>query len=969
MARSLSLRLRRVTQVAVLAVFALGFAASAEAQYFGRNKITYRDFDWRIYHSPHFDVHYYADEEANLQKVVSMAESAYDRLSRRFDFQIQEPTPLIFYATHSAFEQNNILLNFIPEGIGAFATPARFRMVLPIDLPDPQLFALVMHELTHIFQYHVLFQGSLSKAAASRPPTWMMEGMASYMADDEEAHDRMYLRDAVVNDQIPPITQANVQGYFAYRFGHAVFDFIEERWGQEGLLDFIYEFRNTLGGRVDRAVKRAFRIEGEDFDRDFRRWLRKKYLPELLETGEPSDFGRPFRVENEPNNQAISPVASPSGDLVAAFVTYKGEIDVALYETKNRTFVRNLTRGFDEDYHYLIAQNLATARNMGQDLAFSPDGNRLAVFVKREKGRSLLLIDVIGKGGHELIDMDELGVEQQLAPEFSADGRSVFFSGWKDGQFDIFQYDLEARKLTQVTNDPAFDGSPAASRDGKSLVISSVAGEYKKLFRIDFATPGVRVPLTEGAWNDYDAAFSPDGKRLYFTSDESGAQNIYSLTLDNGELRQHTNVVTGAFQPTLLLELDGPERLVYAGYWKFDFDLYVADIDEPIGEVRKVAAAAAAAAATPAEIAAYQPDIEVTIDPANTEDYRGFKMFLEDAETLVGVDNNQTLLGQILLTFSDYLGDQRLFVTLASVDSFSNFDVFYLNRKHRTQWTVQLFDDRSYFLAQDFVTGGVRRGRAAYKETGARAGIQYPFNFSHRFEAGLGYIFRDIDFQSFVEDPNTGEIVPIVLPRKDDYPELSIGLVGDTTLYGSSGPVAGHRWRLAASYAPDLEDSGTLTQNVVLDARKYFPVTERSSFALRVFGAASEGNFPQPFFFGGLDTLRGVEFRSLVGDRAFYANAEFRFPVIDAIILPFMVIQGIRAVVFVDVGGAFFSDGPDYEFWNSDDGRLQDGISSYGFGITAHMLGVDLNWDFAKLWDLKDTQTGYQTSFWIGTRF
>lgn len=964
MVRSMSLRTVRLVGLFLLA---LGFAAGAEAQYFGRNKITYRDFDWKIYHSPHFDVHYYTDEEASLQKIVSMAESAYDRLSRRFDFQIQEPTPLIFYATHSAFEQNNILLNFIPEGVGAFATPARFRMVLPVDLPDPQLFALVMHELTHIFQYHVLFQGSLSRAATSRPPIWFMEGMASYMADDEEANDRMYLRDAVVNDQIPPITQANVQGYFAYRFGHAVFDFIEERWGQEGLLDFIYEFRNTLGGRIDRAVERAFRIEGEDFDRDFRRWLRKKYLPELLETGEPSDFGRPFRIDNEPNNQATSPVASPSGDLVAAFATYKGEIDIALYETKTRKFLRNLTRGLDRDYQYLIAQGLVTGRVMGKDLAFSPDGNTLAVFVKRERGRSLLLIDVLEEGRRRVIDMDDMGVEQQLSPVFTADGRGVLFSGWKGGQFDIFRLDLDTEELTAITNDALFDGSPAPSPDGQSVVVSSVVGEYKKLFRIDFANPGVRVPLVEGDWNSYDATYSPDGSRIYFTSDETSAQNIYSLDLAKGELAQHTNVVTGAFMPTLLHESDGTERLVYTGYWKFDFDLYLAELEEPVGPVRKVTLASAGTAA--GELPAFQPDIEVTIDPANTEDYRRFKMFLEDAQTLVGVDNNQTLLGQIQLQFTDYLGDQRLFVTVASVDSFSNFDFLYLNRKHRTQWTVNVFDDRSYFLARDFVTGGVRRGQAAYRETGVRSGIQYPFSFSHRFEAELGYVFRDIDFQSFVNDPNTGEVVPIVTPRKDDYPQVGIGLVGDTTIFGQYGPMAGRRWRLAANYAPDLDESGTLTQTASLDARQYIPLGERSNFAFRVFGAVSEGNFPQPFFFGGLDTLRGFEFREIVGDRAFYANAELRFPIIDAIILPFMVIQGVRAVVFLDIGGAYFADGPDYEFWDSDERRLVNGFSSYGFGITARMLGVDLNWDLAKIWDLKDTLTGYRTSFWIGTRF
>ncbi len=116
---------------------------SPAAAQFGKNKIQYREFDWKIYHSPHFDVYYYADEEPLLQKVVSFAESAYDQLSREFDYQIKDPTPLIFYATHSAFEQNNIILNFIPEGIGAFASPARNRMVLPVDLPDAELLQLI----------------------------------------------------------------------------------------------------------------------------------------------------------------------------------------------------------------------------------------------------------------------------------------------------------------------------------------------------------------------------------------------------------------------------------------------------------------------------------------------------------------------------------------------------------------------------------------------------------------------------------------------------------------------------------------------------------------------------------------------------------------------------------------------------------------------------------------------------------
>ncbi|HSS78791.1 MAG TPA: hypothetical protein VLV54_18875, partial [Thermoanaerobaculia bacterium] len=135
---------------------------------FSKNKIQYRDFKWEIYHSPHFNLYYYQQEKPQLQKVVSFAESAYDKLSREFNFQIKDPVPLIFYSTHSAFEQNNVLLNFIPEGVGAFASPARYRMVLPIDVPDPELMQLISHELTHIFQYYMLFQGSLTKGFTNK---------------------------------------------------------------------------------------------------------------------------------------------------------------------------------------------------------------------------------------------------------------------------------------------------------------------------------------------------------------------------------------------------------------------------------------------------------------------------------------------------------------------------------------------------------------------------------------------------------------------------------------------------------------------------------------------------------------------------------------------------------------------------------------------------------------------------------
>ena len=962
--RSLAASLARATALAGAA--ALVAAAPAAAQ-FGKNKIQYREFDWKIYHSPHFDLYHYEAEAQHLEKIASFAESAYDRLSREFDHQIQDPVPLIFYLTHSAFEQNNIIQNFIPEGIGAFASPVRNRMVLPIDLEDGELFALVMHELTHIFQYDILYRGKLSRSVAGGAPQWFMEGMASYMAKDESTQDQMFLRDAVVNDRIPSILERGVSGFLAYRFGHAAFDYIEERWGKEGFRDFLYEYRNTFGGRTERAVERSFRIDPEDFDLDFRRWLRKKYLPKLVETGEPSDFGRPFRDRSGDISSAISPVGSPSGDLVAAFATTRGDLDIVLYDRNTRQPLANLTEGYTSEYQYLVSQFVTAGARMGRDLAFSADGNYLAAFAKREAGRALFIFDVLDRKLVRRIDMD---VEQQHSPAFSPDGKTVAFTGNRGGQFDVFLMDLDSEEITNLTNDAPYDGAPTYSPDGKSIVFSVAEGEHDAhLFRVDVADPSKRYRLTEGAWRDKDAIYSSTGRAIVFTSDRSGADNIYALEIATGKVAQLTNVVTGCFMPTLLPRRDAIDQLVYTGFWKGRFDLYLGDLEKALSEEK--GPMPEDLPAPPASIEAFEPDIRVTLDPANTSDYGGFKLFVEDAGASAGITDDQTLLGYTYISMSDYLGNRRLTLLLSAVESFSNFNVQYVDLTHRWYWGVQLFDNRDFYVTDLSPVQGDEDQQQELQFTGAIGSIIYPFSIYHRASFGLGYIYQKQTLFFPAQDPETGQLFVTSIDQKFDYPLAQAAFIGDSTLFTEDGPHSGRRYRLQGEYAMDMEESGDLYTRIDLDFRQYFEVTQRSSIALRLFAGWSDGNINYPYYFGGLDDLRGVDFRTIVGDRAFFANFEYRFPLIDVIATPFLAFRGIRGRVFMDVGGAWYDRlGQDFEFWNSDENRLEDAISSYGWGVTFNFGGVALNWDFARLWDWNENLSdSFATQFWIGSRF
>jgi hypothetical protein len=92
---------------AALAFLVLG-APPVHAQYFGQNKVQYKDFDFRVMKTRHFDIYYYPEEEAAVADAAKMAERWYTRLSRVLSHQFSERQPVILYASHTHFEQTNV---------------------------------------------------------------------------------------------------------------------------------------------------------------------------------------------------------------------------------------------------------------------------------------------------------------------------------------------------------------------------------------------------------------------------------------------------------------------------------------------------------------------------------------------------------------------------------------------------------------------------------------------------------------------------------------------------------------------------------------------------------------------------------------------------------------------------------------------------------------------------------------------
>jgi hypothetical protein len=90
----------RRTGVAILLILV---SVCASAQYFGRNKIQYHDYDFKILRTSHFDVYYYRQEAATAQQAGRMAERWYARLSQTFQWQLSGRQPVILYANSRTF--------------------------------------------------------------------------------------------------------------------------------------------------------------------------------------------------------------------------------------------------------------------------------------------------------------------------------------------------------------------------------------------------------------------------------------------------------------------------------------------------------------------------------------------------------------------------------------------------------------------------------------------------------------------------------------------------------------------------------------------------------------------------------------------------------------------------------------------------------------------------------------------------
>jgi len=988
-----------------LSAFLLLWADPSASEVFGKNKVSSREFEWKYLRSEHFDIYFYDPGEKIARMAVEIAEDAYSELKHdlRYSFEGGNRIPIILYNSHNDFEQTNVILEIIEEEVGGFTEILKNRVVVPFEGSYGKFRHVLRHELTHAVMFNMLYGEGVGSVVSIQYlyqiPLWFMEGIAEYESLGWDTESDMVMRDAVVSGYLPPLREI-YGGYMVYKGGQSLFRYIAENYGGQKIGELIMKVKFERG--VDRAFLSALGMSVDEFGERWQKSLRKEYWPELAKREEAEDIAKKLTDHKKGGYYLnVKPAYSPHGDKIAFLSDRSDYNDIYIMSAIDGRILRRLVKGEKsgsyEEMHWLKG-----------GISWSPDGKMIAFTAKSASEDVLYIVDAVSG---EVRRRLSFGLDAAFSPSWSPDGTRIAFVGLRAGASDLYLVELRDGRLSKLTDDPFDDIDPQWSPDGRRIAFASdrnrrspPRGGYHiedyDIFILDLGS-GEITAVAPSPYNDISPSWSPDGRRIAFTSDRNGIYNIYVADLGDGSCKPLTDILTGCFSPSWSPRGD---RIAFTSFQNGGWDIFV--IKNPLSKLKdreleptEFFRGLPGKGETPpervvlgelgdriAEGKGAEPP-SPRVDSLKVHSYR-LKFSPDIISAAAEYNTYSGLGGGALIAVSDVMGNHRIFFLTDLFYSLedSDFQLLYYYLPKRTDYGFVVLHTKDYYyvitdLAQVWFSDRIYGG-----------GIILSHPFSKFTRTDLEIIFLDIRREQFSFDRGWSQrTVRTLIP--------SISLVNDTIIWGLTGPVNGSRSILSLEYSPDMDFNDLYFTTVSADVRKYIRIGKKYNFALRLSGGASFGRNPQRFFVGGTRNwinskfsrtdawdiesfyfakfpapLRGTSYYELVGTKYILLNAEFRYPFIRHIALGWplpIVMRNIGGALFMDMGGAWTRDSAFRPIEAGLNGlpRLKDLKAGYGFGLRANLGIAILRFDVAWRTNLAVSAHRPRYYFSLGSEF
>ncbi|HEY7751400.1 MAG TPA: hypothetical protein VH917_03835, partial [Ignavibacteriaceae bacterium] len=498
--------------------------------YFGRNKVQYEEFDWKVIYTEHFDIYYYGEMRQIAEIGAFYAEEVFNELKVRMNHIVTRRVPLIFYNTSNDFQQTNTTPGLIPEGVGGFFEFIKGRVVLPSTGSLKDFRHVIRHELVHVFMVNKVYRVLKDHRIPTNrlPPLWFVEGLAEYFSTDIDATAEMLMRDAVINNYLVGLEDIyRIFGTFLmYKEGQSFLEFAGKTYGEEKIAQILENFwmynafTEVLAHTFGRPIKRI--------DEEWQHYLKQQYFP-MLEEKISIEFGSLKLTEDGYN---FTPVYHKYNNRHFIFFVANRDGYSSLYRIE-----------LSPEYFPIDSPELILRGEQRKELeafhlfnsSIDISDNNIIVFNTKMGGTDAIHFYSLDENNIiKTFQSDDL--VYITSPKFSADNSKIVFQAVdRKGFSDIYLFEMETDFLYQLTNDYYDDKDPIFGLTDNQVIFTSdrTGGKFQQkynLFSIDIATHRIDYVTYLDA-HCGTPAISPDKSKLLFASELDGVRNLYEIQI------------------------------------------------------------------------------------------------------------------------------------------------------------------------------------------------------------------------------------------------------------------------------------------------------------------------------------------------------------------------------------------------------------------------------------------------------
>ena len=549
------------------------------------------ELEWRTIQTDHFYVHYHSGAERTAQVVAKVAEDVYEPITSLYQYK---PEGRVSFIIKDYDDFSNGATYFFDNRIEIWAS------ALDYDLRGTHnwLRNVVTHEYTHLVQIQTTLKFGRKIPAfylqwlqyeserrkdvlygypngiVSYPisgfvvPVWFAEGVAQYNRkefgyESWDSHRDMILRMYALENRLltwnemATFGKTSLGNESSYNSGYALVRYIAEHYGEDKLREISANLSSPSAFTIDGAIEKAIGTDGEELYNEWKDFLQSDYTARTTEIKKDLVAGTTIADVGFAN---FYPTFSPDGKKIIYVSNkeydYFGLSGLYLYDLQTKT-EKMLQAG------------------VRSNLSWSPDGKKI-YYAKNSKNNPHWsnLFDLYV---YDLEQDEETQLTHGLrayAPSVSPDGKNIAFVLGSDGTVNVFIINANGssiKKLTSYTQGEQVY-NPKWSPDSKTIMFDYSVKDGRDIAIISADSGDVKFILATPD-DERNAVFTSGGYSIIYSSDKTGIFNLYEYDLNTGTVNQLTNVLGGAFMPTV----NSAGQVAFASYTSTGYKIAMLD--------------------------------------------------------------------------------------------------------------------------------------------------------------------------------------------------------------------------------------------------------------------------------------------------------------------------------------------------------------------------------------------------------